>query len=58
MCGHDWSISGEFDWGLVLDWRSRRFQKLLMDFLYQDQVENAKENGKFLRKYDVTWYPI
>ena len=58
FCGHDWSIYGDFDWGSVLDWLSRRLQSLLLDFLHEDQVANAEENGIFLQKYDVTWDSI
>ena len=57
FCGHDWSISGEFDWELVLDQRSRRLNMLLLEFLHEDQEATAKENGRVLWKYDVTWYP-
>ena len=47
FCGHDWSISGEFDWESVLDWRSRRLKPLFTDFLYHDQVATADEMEEF-----------
>ena len=40
--GHNWSITGGFDWGPVLDWRNRLLQTLLLEFLYKDQVTTAK----------------
>ena len=42
FCGHDWSISGEFDWEFVLDRRSIFLQPLFVELFYQDQVATTK----------------
>ena len=54
FCGHDWSIPGELDRELVLDWRSRRLQPLFLEFLHEDQVTTAEKYGRVFREDDVT----
>ena len=42
FCGHDWSITGEFNQESVLDWRSRILQPLFIEFLYENKISTSE----------------